>query len=68
MMRCDGASAFLVMASATAKALGVPKMVHPVSYRELSNFDPQQTVDDITRSGFTIVGPQLLRGCRLAGV
>jgi acetyl-CoA acetyltransferase len=61
VMRCDGASAFLVMASGTAKALGMPKMVHPVAYRELSNFDPQQSVDDITQSGFTIVGPQVLR-------
>jgi acetyl-CoA acetyltransferase/uncharacterized OB-fold protein len=61
VMRCDGASAFLVMASTTARALGMPKMVHPVAYRESSNFDPQQAVDDITQSGFTIVGPQVLR-------
>jgi acetyl-CoA acetyltransferase len=61
VMRCDGASAFLVMTSTMARALGMPKMVHPVAYRELSNFDPQQAVEDITQSGFTVVGPQVLQ-------
>jgi acetyl-CoA acetyltransferase len=36
-------------------------IVHPVAYREISNFDPQQSTDDITQSGLSIIGPQVLR-------
>ncbi|WP_146687208.1 thiolase family protein [Bradyrhizobium canariense] len=60
VMRCDGASAFLVMETSTAREIGMQNIVHPVGYREISNFDPQQSIDDITRTGFSIVGPQVL--------
>ncbi|MET0443094.1 MAG: thiolase family protein, partial [Pseudorhodoplanes sp.] len=43
-----------------ARALGYSKLVHPLAYREMVNFDPEQSVEDITVSGFSVVGPEAL--------
>jgi acetyl-CoA acetyltransferase len=60
VMPCDGANALLVTSSSMARRFGATRVVHPIAYREVSNFDPLQRVDDITVSGFSISGPQAL--------
>lgn len=59
VMRCDGANAVIVTTTERAKRLN-KRMVHPVAYRELTNFDPRQEIDDITLSGFSVSGPAAL--------
>jgi len=66
VMRCDGANACIVTTTANARRLGIKKMVHPVAYREMTNFDAAQTNDDITISGFSVVGPAALQDAGLA--
>jgi len=65
VMRCDGANAFLVTSTRTAKQLGCATPVHPIAYRELINFDARNKVDDITVTGFSEVGPAALRDAGL---
>ena len=59
VMRCDGANAVIVTTTERAKKLGRP-YVHPIAYRELTNFDPMQTINDISLTGFSDVGPAAL--------
>jgi acetyl-CoA acetyltransferase len=59
VMRCDGANGFLVTSTERARKLGA-RMLHPVAYREVIDFDPALTIDDITVSGFAAVGPAAL--------
>jgi acetyl-CoA acetyltransferase len=60
VMFCDGANAFLVTTAAHARALGIDKMVRPVAYAEITNFNGRDPLADITRSGFTRIGPEVL--------
>jgi acetyl-CoA acetyltransferase len=60
VMFCDGANAFLVTTTEHAKTLGLTKMVHPVAYAEVTNFNGRDPVADITQSGFTKIGPAVL--------
>ncbi len=66
VMRCDGANACIVTTTERAKALGIKRLVHPIAYRELTNFDAVQDIDDITQSGFSVVGPQVLQDAGLS--
>jgi len=62
VMRCDGASAVLVMSTRRAKEMGFQKMVHPISYAERINFDPREEQStSILQSGFTDVGPRAFK-------
>lgn len=61
VMRCDGANAFLVTSTKVAHELGCEAPVHPIAYRERINFDPKNTIDDITVTGFSDAGPAALR-------
>jgi len=59
VMRCDGASAVLVMSTRRAREMGFEKLVHPIAYAERINFDPREERDaDILQSGFTDVAPR----------
>jgi len=60
VMRCDGGNGVVLMSTQKAQSLGIETRVYPTAYREISNFDAQQTIEDITVSGFTQVGPQAL--------
>jgi acetyl-CoA acetyltransferase len=60
VMRCDGGYAVLVTSTRRARELGFTQMVHPIAYRELSNFDSTQTIDDVTVSAFSVIGPEAL--------
>lgn len=62
VMRCDGASAVLVMSTRLAREMGFDKLVHPISYAERINFDPREEQGgEILRSGFTDVGPRAFK-------
>ncbi|NNM74115.1 thiolase family protein [Enterovirga aerilata] len=66
VMRCDGANAFLVTSTKTAREIGCETIVHPIAYRERVNFDPRGDVGDITVTGFSDVGPAALRDAGLS--
>jgi acetyl-CoA acetyltransferase len=66
VMYCDGANAFVVTSAENAKRLGLQKMVYPVSYGEITNFNGNDPVADITISGFSKIGPEVLRRAGLA--
>ena len=58
VMVCDGANALLVTSTEKARELGCRKMVHPVGYGEIANFNGPDMLADITESGFTVAGPK----------
>lgn len=60
VMFCDGANAFLVTTEKKAQQLGLNKVVYPVAYAEVTNFNGNQSCPDITESGFTKIGPAVL--------
>lgn len=60
VMRCDGGNGLIVTTTERAKAMGVKKMVHPVAYGEISNYDPTNGTPDPVDSGFSVVGPEVL--------
>jgi acetyl-CoA acetyltransferase len=60
VMFCDGANAFLVMSEKKAQQLGIGKVVYPVAYSEVTNFNGDDPLADITQSGFTRIGPRVL--------
>lgn len=60
VMFCDGANAFLVTTAEHAKTLGLSKMVYPVAYAEVTNYNGRDPLADITQSGFTKIGPAVL--------
>ena len=61
VMRCDGGNGMMVTTTARAKAMGVTKMVHPVAYSEVSNYDAANALPDPFDSGFSLVGPEVLK-------
>ena len=61
VMRCDGANGVLVTTTERAKKMGIRKMVHPVGYSELINFDVRNQLPDVTETGFSVVGPDALQ-------
>lgn len=66
VMFCDGANAFIVTTEENARRLGLKKMVYPVAYSEVTNFNGADPLADITLSGFTKIGPEVLRKAGLA--
>lgn len=70
VMVCDGANGVLVTSTANARRLGTRKMIHPVGYGEITNFNGTVRQPDITVSGFSLAGPSALRqaGMRPADV
>jgi acetyl-CoA acetyltransferase len=61
VMVCDGANGVLVTSTENAKRLGLKKMIHPVGYAEKTNFNGDDSLPDITVSGFSVAGPKALR-------
>jgi len=55
----------VLMSTQKAQSLGIQTRVYPTAYREISNFDAQQTIEDITVSGFSQVGPQALADVKM---
>lgn len=66
VMRCDGGNGVLITTTERAKKMGLKKMVHPIAYSELSNFDPRNQTPDVTETGFSVVGPEALEKAGLS--
>ncbi len=66
VMFCDGANAFIVTTAENAKRLGLQKVCYPVAYGEVTNFNGSDPLADITQSGFTKIGPEVLKKAGLA--
>ena len=66
VMRVDGGSGLLVTTADRAKSLGLDKVAYPVAYSELSNFGPADNAPDITETGFSVVGPEVLARARMS--
>ncbi|MCS6763975.1 MAG: thiolase family protein [Candidatus Protistobacter heckmanni] len=61
VMFCDSANTFLVTTEKTAQRQGLKKAVYPVAYGEVTNFKGNEASPDITQSGFTKIGPEVLK-------
>jgi acetyl-CoA acetyltransferase len=66
VMRVDGGSGLLVTTAERAKSLGLDTVAYPVAYSELSNFGPADNAPDITETGFSVVGPEVLARARMS--
>ncbi|MBI4292173.1 MAG: thiolase family protein [Betaproteobacteria bacterium] len=66
VMYCDGANGLIITSTSRAKKMRANKMVHPVAYAEITNFDCANMTPDITESGFSVVGPEALRKAGLS--
>jgi acetyl-CoA acetyltransferase len=60
VMQCDGGSALIVTAADRARGWRVERPVFPIAYAELTNDRPAEAMPDITRTGFAVVGPEVL--------
>ena len=65
VMTCDGGNGLVMMTTERARALGFTNLVYPVAYSEITNHEPADQTPDITRTGFSIAGPDALRKARL---
>lgn len=65
VMVCDGANGFLVTTSENAKRLGLKKAVYSSGYGEVTNYNGDKPMADITESGFLVAGPKALRQAEL---
>jgi acetyl-CoA acetyltransferase len=61
VMFCDGANAFLVMSEEDARARGIEKVVRPLAYAEVTNYNGNEACPDITDSGFWKIAPEVYR-------
>ncbi len=61
VMVCDGANGLLMMSTERADKLGLRKRVHPVAYAELSGYKTNDFTAEVTDTGFSVVGPEVLR-------
>jgi len=60
VMPCDGASALLITTADRARAIGCAAPVFPLGYAEITNFQAQENLPDITLTGHSVAGPRAL--------
>ena len=60
VMFADGANGMIMMTTERAKSLGFKKMVYPIAYSEITNFNGPEQTPDITETGFSVSGPDAL--------
>lgn len=60
VMFCDGANGLIITSTSKARKLKSKKMVYPVSYSEITNFNSLSMTPDIVETGFSVVGPEAL--------
>lgn len=60
VMFCDGANGIMMTTTDRADELGLEKRVYPIAYSEISNFNGAEQTPDITETGFSIIGPDVL--------
>ena len=65
VMPCDGANAIMITTTERARKMGA-KMVHPIAYSEITNFNVREQLPDITLSGFSVSGPEVLEKAAMA--
>jgi acetyl-CoA acetyltransferase len=65
VMFCDGANGLVMMKTSRARRLGFTKRVYPLSYAEITNFNVADQTPDITLSGHSVVGPEVLRKAKM---
>ncbi|MEH6545732.1 MAG: thiolase family protein [Sneathiella sp.] len=65
VMVCDGANGVLVTSDENAERLGLNKRVYLSGYAEKTNFNNDQPLADITETGFSVVGPKVLKNAGL---
>jgi acetyl-CoA acetyltransferase len=61
VMFCDGANAFLVTTEEKARSLGITKMVFPTAYAEVTNFNGNKPLSEITETGFSAIAPKVFK-------
>ncbi len=61
VMVCDGGSALLIVADDVARGMSVRRSVRVRAYAERTHHNLRDPLADITESGFTEVGPRVLR-------
>src|SRR5258708_10752453 len=61
VMVCDGANGVRVTSTENAKRLGMKKAVYPPGYGEITNFNGDKALSDITETGFSVAGPKALK-------
>ena len=66
VMYADGGAGVLVMSTERAKAMGYENFVHPIAYSEIVNFNGPVAQPDITETGFSVIGPDVLDKAGLA--
>ncbi len=61
VMPCAGANGVLVTSTENARALGIKKFVHTTAYSEVTNYLADNPLADPTITGFSLVGPEVLK-------
>ncbi|MGE3642913.1 MAG: thiolase family protein [Beijerinckiaceae bacterium] len=60
VMFADGGAGVLMMAADRARAMGFDKLACPVAYSEITGFNNREALPDITETGFSVAGPEVL--------
>jgi acetyl-CoA acetyltransferase len=60
VMTCDGGNGCVVTSADRARSLGIATPVFPISYAERTNFAPHEALPDLTETGFSEIGPEVL--------
>ncbi|NUZ07305.1 thiolase family protein [Piscinibacter koreensis] len=61
VMVCDGANGVLVTSVENAERIGAKQRVYPVAYSEITNHKGTDFTAEVTDTGFSVVGPDVLR-------
>lgn len=60
VMFADGAAGVLVTSAERARRMSAGNLVFPTAYSEIVNFNGREAQPDITETGFSVVGPEVL--------
>ncbi len=60
VMFADGGNGLVMMTTERARSLGFKKLVYPIAYSEITNFNGAEQTPDITETGFSVAGPDAL--------
>ncbi len=60
VMFCDGANGVILITTERAERLGLKHRVYPIAYSEIANYRGAEPAPDITETGFSVVGPDVL--------
>jgi acetyl-CoA acetyltransferase len=64
-MFCDGGNGLVMTTTKRAKKLGFANRVYPVAYSEITNFNGADQTPDITLTGHSVVGPEVLKKAKM---